>query len=114
MSEDDVKFAKSFDEGRRAATIGLGLITNPYIDEGSIELDAWIEGFASVDTSTIIPTERTHIFHLGRDAAERGESASVCPYMTDDEEPERMEIWLLGYAPYVDPELIEEDDVPAV
>ncbi|WP_313199909.1 Rmf/CrpP family protein [Rhizobium sp.] len=111
MSADDVIFSQCFDDGRRAARIGLPRTTNPYLDEGSIELDAWIEGYETVDSSEIIPIERIHLFHLGREAAERGDPASMCPYMNDDN-PERMEIWLLGYAPYVDPELTANDNVP--
>lgn len=109
MSADDVMFAQCFDEGRRAARIGLLLRANPYLDEGKIELDAWLEGFVTVETKDITPTERNHLFHLGRDAAERGEPASICPHMNDDD-PERFEVWLLGYAPYVDSELMEDNE----
>ena len=79
--------------------------TNPNLDEESTKLGAWIEGFETVDNSEITPHERVHLFHLGRDAADRGGPASMCPYLNDDN-PERMEIWLLGYAPYVDAGLI--------
>ena len=106
MSAEDVTFSQCFDHGRRAARIGMPRTTNPYLEEGSIELDAWIEGFETVDSTEIIPIERVHLFHRGREAAERGEPASVCPY-TDDDNPERMEIWLLGYAPHVEPEPIQ-------
>ncbi len=36
----------------------------------------------------------------GQSAASDGQSASICPYVNDDN-PELMEIWLLGYAPHV-------------
>lgn len=111
MSADDVVFSQCFNEGRRAACIGMSRITNPYLDRAGIKLDAWVEGFETVDNSDIIPIERIHLFHQGREAAERGDPASICPY-TNDNNPERMEIWLIGYAPYIDPELIANDNVP--
>lgn len=110
MTADDVLFTQCFDQGRRAACIGMQRTANPYIDHPGVRLDAWVEGFETVDNSEIIPIERIHLFHLGREAAERGEPASMCPYVADDN-PERMEIWLLGYAPHVDPELIANDNV---
>jgi len=84
--------------------------SNPYLDRAGISLHAWVEGFETVSNTEIIPIERIHIFHLGREAAEHGDPASVCPY-TEDENPERMEIWLIGYAPYIDPELVANDNV---
>lgn len=110
MTADDVLYSQCFNEGRRAACIGMSRIANPYMDRAGLKLDAWVEGFETVDNSEIIPIERIHLFHLGREAAERGHSASMCPYI-NEENPERMEIWLIGYAPFVDPELIANDNV---
>ncbi len=84
---------------------------NPYLDRAGIKLDAWVEGFETVDSSEIIPIERIHLFHLGREAAERGDPASMCPH-TEDENPERMEVWLIGYAPNLEPKIIANDNVP--
>lgn len=103
MLDEDQIFARCFEQGRRAATIGKCLTANPYLDVSSEELAAWTEGFASVETATFIQAERAGTFHAGEDAAIRGEPASVCPHL-DDDSPERMEIWLLGYAPHVEPE----------
>lgn len=89
MSADDLLYSHCFHEGRRAACIGMSRVTNPYLDRAGIKLDAWVEGFETVDNSEIIPIERIHLFHLGREAAERGDPASVCPY-ADDDNPERM------------------------
>lgn len=110
MSAEDVLHSQCFNEGRKAACIGMPRHSNPYLDRAGISLHAWVEGFETVSNTEIIPIERIHIFHLGREAAERGDPASVCPY-TEDENPERMEIWLIGYAPYIDPELVANDNV---
>lgn len=110
MTADDVIHSQCFDEGRRAACIGMPRHANPYLDRAGIKLDAWVEGFETVDSSEIIPIERIHLFHQGREAAERGDAASMCPH-TDDDNPERMEIWLIGYAPYIDRMLIANDNV---
>lgn len=107
---DDEIFSACFEEGRRAARTGLHVTANPYLDEETIELAAWVEGFASVDTSILIPSERAHLFQEGRTAALNLQLASTCPYL-DDENPRRMEIWLMGYAPQVE-EHLPDDDVP--
>jgi hypothetical protein len=49
-------------------------------------------------------------FHPGCRDSERGDPASICPY-TEDENPERMEIWLIGYAPHIDLDVIANDNV---
>lgn len=104
MLEDDDLFAAAFEEGRRAARIGQFVTTNPYLDLDSVELTAWVEGFASVNTAELIPQERARIFREGENAAKTSLPAFVCPYGSEDN-PERMEIWLMGYVPHA--ELIE-------
>ncbi|AYD01755.1 hypothetical protein [Neorhizobium sp. NCHU2750] len=101
MMTDDELFSACFEEGRRAGRIGLPITTNPYLDQETIEIAAWVEGFASVDTAALIPSERAHIFHEGQTAATNGQLASTCPYL-EEENPRRMEIWLMGYAPHVE------------
>jgi hypothetical protein len=49
-------------------------------------------------------------FHPGCRDSERGDPASICPY-NEDESPERMEIWLIGYAPHIDLDVIANDNV---
>lgn len=109
MSQDDVIYTKCFDEGRRAGRIGMPQATNPYRDAGT-ERSAWHDGYAAVDFDDLIAIERIHLFHLGREAGERGETATRCPFV-HDQNPERMEIWLLGYAPKADGEPIQNDNV---
>lgn len=102
MSQDDVIYSKCFEEGRRAGRIGMPDATNPYGEAGT-ERSAWLDGYASVDFDHVIAIERIHVFHLGREAGERGDTATNCPFV-HDENPERMEIWLMGYAPQIDGE----------
>lgn len=110
MCDEDEVFTACFEQGRRAARTGLHVTSNPYLDTDSNELSAWVEGFASVENSVFIPAERAQVFHAGQIASGKGENATVCPYL-DDDDPERMEIWLLGYAPHIEPEQVEADFV---
>lgn len=99
-ADEDQEFARCFAEGRRAGRIGLSPIANPYMQADAICLAAWVEGHASVDMISLSGADRAAIFDEGSIAGQTGEPATSCPYL-DDEEPERMEIWLLGYAPNV-------------
>lgn len=106
MVDDDQIFSRCFEMGRRAARIGLPIAANPYLDTTSAELPAWVEGYASVDAATMPISERAAIYAAGNLAARNGEAASICPFV-DEDNPERMEIWLIGYAPAIEPELAE-------
>lgn len=101
FENDDAAFSRCYTEGRRAARIGGLLTSNPYLDITSVHPAAWVEGHASVDNTVLDRVERADIFKAGALAAAGGETASTCPYIAD-EDPERFEIWLLGYAPHVD------------
>lgn len=102
MGDQDELFSRCLEEGRRAARISRAVASNPYLDIIGAEQPAWVEGFASVGTSAFTLAERASIFNAGHDAGELSEPAASCPHQNDDD-PERMEIWVLGYAPHVEP-----------
>lgn len=108
MMDSDKQFSFCFEQGRRAARIGLSATSNPYLDDEPSNLSAWVEGYRTVDLKTLSCKHRFRIYEEGVKAADRGESASTCPYLDDD--PEMMNIWLLGHAPCAE----ELDVVPSV
>jgi hypothetical protein len=97
---DDEQYSFAFEQGRRAARVGLPITSNPHLDSQPLAVAAWTDGYRSIDTSRWSSDHRFRIYEEGRVAGERGESASVSPYL-DDDDPEPLELWLLGYAPYV-------------
>lgn len=100
IADDDDQFVHVFEQGRKAARIGAPLTSNPYLDHESIEPAAWADGFHSVYLEELTAVERGRVYLEGKSAAAQGYSASVCAYV-NHENPELMEIWLLGYAPHV-------------
>lgn len=100
MIDADEQFTICYQQGRRAARTGLPVTSNPHIDNASPDVSAWVEGYHSVDLTTLTLSDRFRIFQHGKNAAANGESVSACPYLDDD--PEIMDLWLLGYAPQVE------------
>lgn len=98
--DDDEWYSYAFEQGRRAARVGLPITANPHLDSQPLAVAAWTDGFRSIDTSRLSSDHRFRIYEEGRIAGERGEPASVSPYL-DDDDPEPLELWLLGYAPHV-------------
>lgn len=98
--DDDERYSYVFEQGRRAARVGLPLTSNPHLGSQPVDVVAWADGFRSVDTTRLSSDNRFRIYEEGRVAGENGEPASLSPYL-DDDDPEPLELWLLGYAPNV-------------
>jgi hypothetical protein len=98
--DDDEQYSYAFEQGRRAARVGLPITSNPHLDSQPLAVAAWTDGFRSIDTTRFSLDHRFRIYEEGRMAGERGDPALVSPYL-DDDDPEPLELWLLGYAPHV-------------
>lgn len=99
--DDDEQYSYAFEQGRRAAQVGLPITSNPHLDSEPSAVAAWTDGYQSIDMTHISLDDRFRIYEEGRMAGERGESASISPYLEDDD-PEPLELWLRGYAPHVE------------
>jgi hypothetical protein len=97
---EDEQFIFAFEQGRRAARIGLPITANPHLDSKPLAVAAWTDGYMSVDLTQFSADHRFRIYEEGRMAGAQGVSASESPYL-DDDDPEPLELWLLGYAPDV-------------
>jgi hypothetical protein len=97
---EDEQFCFAYEQGRRAARIGLPITSNPHLDGEPLVVAAWTDGYRSVDVKRLSPDHRFRIFEEGRMAGVRGQPVSQSPYL-DDDDPEPLELWLLGYAPDV-------------
>lgn len=99
--DEDLIFAECYESGRRAARVGKFATANPHLSGEPTRMAAWVEGYSSVNDPSFPQEERAQIFSAGEAAASSGKTANFCPYSSDDDR-ERMEIWLMGYAPHVE------------
>ncbi|GGG06684.1 hypothetical protein GCM10010924_39270 [Rhizobium wenxiniae] len=63
--EDNDLYAAAFEDGCCAARVGKFVTANSCLDRDSVELAAWVDGFASINTAELIPLERMEIWLMG-------------------------------------------------
>jgi hypothetical protein len=93
---DQDVYVMYFSEGQRSARIGRSLTANPFISYEGIAWQAWADGFRSIDTSKLAPSDRAHIYFEGWSAAQIKLGPRHCPYVVQDG-CEKVDLWVLGY-----------------